>query len=385
MAVNHGEGLVGAVVFLLEIGGAGLALAYPQFRPLGFILMGIGVLPLAYWIFAAIWHLSVVPRQRAGARALPVTGVVADEASRIWVGLSDAVNAFCDHDLILRRDKYNEYAEKGILRTVELQDDMQKLNDAVPGGGFTNRPDDLKEYNRIQANLERLTRLSGITHQQLREAWSELRDDLDRQLASGKLCARGFPEPYVAGSGQITIEQAEWQILVTNLGHSSAVTRIGSDRVYTGVQVARTIPPQLEIVFDPENPGRKFWSLEPAVDDIGNKLPGQFWEYRVAIKNRSPKTLRGVKVIVEAIGPLPSRPQPTMFDINKKPLMDINPGEAPLVPVRRWYYPAKQAGMVVGDAYGPIKVTVSADDVSEIVKVFRFNYEETPMLSVIAG
>jgi hypothetical protein len=139
--------------------------------------------------------------------------------------------------------------------------------------------------------------------------------------------------------------------------------------------------PPLEIIFDASNPSRKFWSIEPMRDESGKQVPGTFWEYRAIIKNTSPKTLRNVKATVEAIGPMPSRPEPSQFDINKKHLIDLNPDEEALVLIRRWFNPPRVAGMACGtDIYGPIKMTASANDVPPTIKLFHFDPEQTPMI-----
>ena len=137
----------------------------------------------------------------------------------------------------------------------------------------------------------------------------------------------------------------------------------------------------IKIIFDQANPNRRFWSIEPMRDETGKQIPGTFWEYRALIRNMSAKTQRNVKVIVEAIGPMPTRPEPSQFDINKKHLIDLNPGEEALVLIRRWYNPPIVAGMACGtDVYGPIKMTASADDVVPTIKLFHFDPERTPMI-----
>ena len=78
---------------------------------------------------------------------------------------------------------------------------------------------------------------------------------------------------------------------------------------------------------------------------------------------------------------MPTRPEFSHFDINKERVIDLNPNDAMLTAIRRWPNPSRFAGMVCGvDAYGPIKMTVSADDVVPMVKVFHFDPERTPML-----
>jgi hypothetical protein len=137
----------------------------------------------------------------------------------------------------------------------------------------------------------------------------------------------------------------------------------------------------LEIIFDPNNPGKKFWSIEPMKDESGKQIAGSYWEYRAIIKNKSARTVRNVKVTVEAIGAMPSRPEPSNFDINKKPLIDMTPNEETLAVIRRWYNPPRVAGMVIGaGVYGPIKMTASADDVLPTTKFFQFEPDRTPMI-----
>jgi len=147
--------------------------------------------------------------------------------------------------------------------------------------------------------------------------------------------------------------------------------------------------PPLEIVFDPENPGQKFWSIESPKAESGARKPGAFWEYRVLIRNTSAtKTLRNVRPIVEATGAMPTRPEYAPFDISyapfdisKEPAMDLAPGAERLVVIRRWWYPAVQAGMVIGESvYGPLKITVNADDTLPVIRVFKFDYRRTPMI-----
>jgi hypothetical protein len=147
---------------------------------------------------------------------------------------------------------------------------------------------------------------------------------------------------------------------------------------YTRDETPQICP--LEIVFDRANPKERFWSLEPAFDAQGEPAGSQ-WEYRAAIKNASAKTLRNVMVTVEATGPMPTRPQQSLFDLNKKPVIDLHPGQEALAIIRRWYHPAIVVGMVCGeDMYGPIKMIASADDTPSSTKLFHFDPEKTPMI-----
>lgn len=154
------------------------------------------------------------------------------------------------------------------------------------------------------------------------------------------------------------------------------LNKIQIERIWPGV--AEATP--LEIIFDSVNPGKKFWSIEQMKDENGKPMEGSYWEYRAIIKNKSAKTLRNVKVTVEAIGSMPRRPEPSYFDINKKALIDLTPGDETLAIIRRWYHPHIVAGMVIGEGvYGPIKMTASADDVPPASKKFQFDPSRNPM------
>ncbi len=148
--------------------------------------------------------------------------------------------------------------------------------------------------------------------------------------------------------------------------------------------VEPTLHPSLEIHFDPSNPARRFWSFESPRDRDGNQLPGIFYEYRVAVFNPMGRTIRNVSVTVEHVGMLPQRPMAQTFDKDRSQRRDIQPGCFELVPVVRWPHPKIQAGMLANlsaiVAYGPIVVTVSADDAAPVIRQFWFDYQREPML-----
>jgi hypothetical protein len=141
----------------------------------------------------------------------------------------------------------------------------------------------------------------------------------------------------------------------------------------------------LEIIFDPQNSNRFFWSIETVRDGEGKPTPDSYWEYRARIKNTSDKTVRNVRVTVQAEGAMPTRPEPSHFDINKQATIDLNPGEAHLAVTRRFWNPLRQPGVVIGPgAYGPVRVTVSADDIPAVTKLFEVDLDRTPVLYEIA-
>lgn len=151
---------------------------------------------------------------------------------------------------------------------------------------------------------------------------------------------------------------------------------------YSAQREPRVEQSPLEIIFEPLNPARRFWSLESHVDDY-KRLIGNYWEHRLEIKNNSSVTLRNVVVTVEHTGQMPLKPQRAIFVRTKADSCDINPRCSELVLVNRWPHPKHQAGMLAAEsawAYGPIKVTASANDTLPAEKTYDFNYETDQML-----
>lgn len=153
----------------------------------------------------------------------------------------------------------------------------------------------------------------------------------------------------------------------------------GGDLVTAGRQDHSASP--LLIIFDHRNSNRRFWSIEPMRDETGKQIQGSYWEYRAIVKNSSASTVRNVRVLVETTGPMPTRPQQSVFDIDRKSVRDLAPQEEALAVIRVWYNPPLVAGMVCGDdMYGPVKMIVHGDDVQPRTKLFHFNPERTPMV-----
>jgi hypothetical protein len=101
------------------------------------------------------------------------------------------------------------------------------------------------------------------------------------------------------------------------------------------------------------------------------------------VHNISDRTVRNVHVSKQHSGSMPVRPELMVFDDTKTKGRDIRPGEAALVPIARWWHPVRQPGLLAGESaleYGPIVVTVTADDVAAARRTFRFDYDRVPMI-----
>jgi len=309
-----------------------------------------------------------------------------------WVAAEHAINLYCNPNFVSIRDQYVAKFQDSYSRYQELEGEMHALSQ----GGWKDRPEALDSYNQVREQWERLGAVITASQQGLRDVWAVLRDEFSQMLVSGTLIARGTVEPYVAGAGDAPIKSSEWRTLEPDPFNGTAVKKgEHSSVVYSKLEIGLSDRPPadrlgmapespLEIIFNPANPHRRFWSLEQAKDQTGQPIPGHlWWEYRVLIRNKSAKTVRNVNATVEAIGPMPTRPEPTQFDINKQQLIDLHPLGETLAILRRWFNPPIVVGMVMGGAYGPIKMTVSGDDVLPDTKYFHFEPENVPMISEI--
>lgn len=128
-----------------------------------------------------------------------------------------------------------------------------------------------------------------------------------------------------------------------------------------------------EIIFDPKNPGRQFWSYR-TIENLSSGTSGI--EYRVKIRNKTRKTLHEVKAAIENLGPMGSTPVGLAFDQTGEGRFTLDPGSSAFVKLFFTSLPLTQPGTLMGSstaAYGPLRVTVSALDTPAVEKIFRFN------------
>jgi len=138
----------------------------------------------------------------------------------------------------------------------------------------------------------------------------------------------------------------------------------------------------LEIIFDPSNPHKKFWS-RILIQMRPNGLPVQYCdEYRVLIRNNSNKTITNVNVARESSGFCPILSEDILFQKDGKAVNNLDPGRSEIVNIF-WVYPP-QAGDAWGETakafHGPIKITVSGEDVPPAECEFDYCPDELPAL-----
>lgn len=343
--------LLGAFVLWMVLRWRGYELMPPDTMP-GVILLGAICLVVA-WIIVFLWRLFGAPYRLHLASNTEIKQLkAAIQAAPSLSGDIDARKAFFQ---ILERSHWRKVQEENTTDTRHLVRNWLEV-----------------QLDREIHNALRNSRLNSWGEQCLQgtattpqkpipaETWDTVEIIFDR-LPMPRTAAhfKGYTSREFGKTAWVGIRFSEKQIF----------------------ELFPLLSDPLKIIFDQANPGRKFWSIESMKDESGKPVAGSFWEYRALIKNTSSKTLRNVKVTVEAIGAMPTRPEPSQFDINKKYLIDLTPDEETLVLIRRWYNPPIVAGMASGDGfYGPIKMTVSADDVMPIIKLFQFNPERTPMI-----
>lgn len=224
-----------AVVFLLEFGGAGMSVAFPQFRLVGFILMAIGVLPLLALIINSgrAWLKS---RHKRKSRK--------PEGSDLnWLPMLAAIEAFCDSQFVTLKNGYLGSAESTIDKIFQVDDEIRACKAQEGQGTQEERDAAAKQRGDLVVKRGRLEHMQELAYSGVKDMWKTLRDDLCERLLSGELIAKGLAEPYVGGAPDIVIRRAEWQTLTVSPSDASAVKKGDLKPVYTALQIARAWKP----------------------------------------------------------------------------------------------------------------------------------------------
>lgn len=145
----------------------------------------------------------------------------------------------------------------------------------------------------------------------------------------------------------------------------------------------------LHIEFDENNPHRQFWGVIMLSDPSGESgEPVPCWEYRIKVKNTSRVSLKNVRATREFLGVMPSMPKYLEFYLNKANITTLDPGGCDFISVMLWPKIFKddsrhRVGMLTGPSvwdYGPIRITISAENVKSSTKNFLCNHESEQLL-----
>lgn len=249
------------------------------------------------------------------------------------------------------------------------------------------------EHNRCISTLIRLqsaisaakqclvqARNTGLFGEETDAMATTVHSNLDNYLRSVEAaCVMDEPPHYMGNNIEYRAKrELRWEQIAELLREAeqqnpqdmlSAMTRQQDDILQKSISETDAF----EIIFDPENPGRQFWSHR-TIESFSSQTHGI--EYRVKIRNKTQKTLREVKATTETLGPLGSMPVRLIFDQTGKDTFALDPGASAFVKLFFTSLPLTQPGTLMGSstaAYGPIKVTISALDTRAVEKVFRFN------------
>jgi hypothetical protein len=146
--------------------------------------------------------------------------------------------------------------------------------------------------------------------------------------------------------------------------------------------ISRLTRSALEVIFDKENLGNQFWSLKAVTFD--DKIVSGI-EYRVKVRNRTNKTIYGVKATIENIGPMGKTPTGLICDQTGEPTFTLDPNASAFIRLFFIPLPIEEPGTLTREsafAYGPIKVVVSALDTIAVEREFQFNPRNDPMIAM---
>jgi len=140
-------------------------------------------------------------------------------------------------------------------------------------------------------------------------------------------------------------------------------------------------PSPLQIIFDPLNPGERFWSRGSVKHPTEARFVS-YMEYRVQVANTSTKTIRNVRVSIEGYGLLPRLPEDIGFKKDGVPVCDIQPGHSELVPVLQLGPPQEGNawGTTAKELHSPIVVIARGDDIPPASIAFSYHPNDVPAL-----
>jgi hypothetical protein len=152
----------------------------------------------------------------------------------IWKSAPDAIDAFAEGGLIAARDKWIETFQEAYTKGHEAEDQIREIQ-KQHGANPANDTDEGRLLDLNRRRLEACTMQSDIAKDELKRAWNDLRDDLQKKMLDGLLVARGFREPHVAGGTEVEIPSSEWRILVLDNVNSEALRKGSGAVIYSGV------------------------------------------------------------------------------------------------------------------------------------------------------
>ena len=136
--------------------------------------------------------------------------------------------------VIAARDKWIETFQEAYTKGHEAEDQIREIQ-KQHGANPANDTDEGRLLDLNRRRLEACTMQSDIAKDELKRAWNDLRDDLQKKMLDGLLVARGFREPHVAGGTEVEIPSSEWRILVLDNVNSEALRKGSGAVIYSGV------------------------------------------------------------------------------------------------------------------------------------------------------
>jgi hypothetical protein len=129
----------------------------------------------------------------------------------------EAIRAFADQDLVEQSDEAHQEAD-GLWMQLPLDDRLMS-----------------EEYRSART-------LAEDANTRAKALGAVLRENLEAQLVSGELIARGFREPFSHGAPYLTISRQEWRIIKldpSNPGGTYVAAAAGSGVAYVGLTIGR--------------------------------------------------------------------------------------------------------------------------------------------------
>lgn len=180
-------------------------------------------------VWRGVWGKSRLRKVAPGSSRSP---------SVEWRSAPEAIESLTNPALVSARDKFKDDFERAYIEGKDAEDRIRAIDDAHPSLN-TAPPEVVSERDRQHRRMVARSKASDYAQQDLRDAWDALRNNIEGQLQSGALIAKGFRAPHVGGNPEVNIAAAEWRILTLENVKSEALRKDSGETVYVGIVIGR--------------------------------------------------------------------------------------------------------------------------------------------------
>jgi len=151
-----------------------------------------------------------------------------------WQKPLAAIEMFATRELVEIKNKWAAALEQSIESEFDAAEKINSLSNS----------EDAEKLEHQRRRLHVAQMGGRLAQDELRRAWSELREDMASKLERRALVAKGVAAPHVPGNNEIEIPAHEWRILYLDPTDETAHSKSDNSVKYLGVVIAKADKPE---------------------------------------------------------------------------------------------------------------------------------------------